>query len=67
MSNWFGTLETGLQHDDYRFRRAVYVHAGMGFGHSHDDSLDLQVFATRIADDRGWRPAGRGLFGAQGQ
>jgi hypothetical protein len=43
--NWFGVLESGLQHDDYRFRRAVYVRTGLGTGHQHADTLDLQVIA----------------------
>lgn len=43
--NWAGILETGLAHDDWRFRRAVYVRTGLGIGHEHGDSLDLQVVA----------------------
>jgi hypothetical protein len=46
--NWFGALETGLQHDDYRFRRAVYVRTGTGYGHDHADSLDLQFVAHGV-------------------
>jgi hypothetical protein len=42
---WAGVLETGLQHDDYRFRRAAYVRVGFGVGHEHADTLDLQVVA----------------------
>ncbi|NLC57689.1 MAG: hypothetical protein GX774_12690 [Armatimonadetes bacterium] len=45
VSNWFGVLETGLEHDDYRFRRAAYVRTGIGMGHQHADTLDLQVVA----------------------
>jgi hypothetical protein len=45
LPNWCGILETGLSHDDFRFRRAVYVRAGLGHGHSHMDALDLQVVA----------------------
>lgn len=42
---WAGILETGLEHDDYRFRRAAYVRVGYGVGHQHQDALDLQVVA----------------------
>lgn len=43
--NWFTVLETGPQHDDYRFRRAVYLRTGLGSGHAHADTLDLQIAA----------------------
>lgn len=43
--NWAGILESGQQHDDWRFHRAVYVRTGLGMGHQHSDSLDLQVVA----------------------
>lgn len=42
---WAGILETGLQHDDYRFRRSTFVRVGHGYGHHHNDTLDLQVVA----------------------
>lgn len=42
---WAGILEAGLEHDDYRFRRAAYVRVGYGVGHEHQDALDLQVVA----------------------
>lgn len=45
VSNWAGILETGQQHDDYRFHRSTYVRTGIGYGHQHCDALDLQVFA----------------------
>lgn len=45
LANWFGALETGLRHDDPRFRRAAYVRAGVGYGHAHADTLDLQIVA----------------------
>ena len=45
VANWFVGLETGHQHDDYRFRRTAYMRVGMGIGHQHADSLDLQVVA----------------------
>ena len=45
LANWAGILETGLEHDDYRFRRAAYLRLGMGTGHEHADAMDLQVVA----------------------
>jgi hypothetical protein len=48
VDNWFGALETGLAHDDYRFRRAAYVRAGLGSGHAHADTLDLQFVAHGV-------------------
>jgi hypothetical protein len=49
IANWAGVLESGLKHDDFRFRRAVYVRAGLGSGHSHADTLDLQFFAHGLS------------------
>lgn len=43
MPMWAGVLETGVKHDDRRFRAAAYVRLGFGVGHAHNDSLDLQV------------------------
>jgi len=48
LANWFGVLETGLEHDDFRFRRAVGVRVGFGTGHHHDDPLDLQIWAHGV-------------------
>ncbi len=45
LPNWAGILETGHEHDDPRFRRAAYLRTGLGYGHHHDDSLDLQFVA----------------------
>ncbi len=45
LANWAGILETGLEHDDYRFRRAAYLRLGLGSGHEHADAMDLQVVA----------------------
>jgi len=45
IENWCGVLESGLAHDDYRFRRAAYVRVGLGIGHEHQDTLDLHVVA----------------------
>ena len=43
--NWFGLLESGVRSDDPRFRRAVMLRVGQGYGHQHNDTLDLQVYA----------------------
>jgi len=58
LAAWAGILESGTQHDDYRFRRAVTVRVGVGWGHSHRDTLDLQVFALgcQMTPDGGQRP-----------
>ncbi|MDA0839890.1 MAG: hypothetical protein O3B01_17370 [Planctomycetota bacterium] len=58
LPQWAGFLETGLQHDDPRFRRAAYVRIGYGYGHHHNDGLDLQVSAHGIpmTIDGGQRP-----------
>jgi len=58
MPMWAGVLETGHQHDDYRFRRAAYLRLGFGMGHHHYDSLDLQVVAHGLpmTIDGGQRP-----------
>ena len=45
LPTWAGILEAGLEHDDYRFRRAARVRVGYGVGHEHQDALDLQVVA----------------------
>jgi hypothetical protein len=42
---WAGVLESGLEHDDPRLRRAAYLRVGQGWGHEHFDTLDLQVVA----------------------
>ena len=58
LSAWAGILEGGTQHDDYRFRRAATVRVGLGWGHSHRDTLDLQVFGLgcQMSPDGGQRP-----------
>jgi len=55
---WAGILESGTQYDDFRFRRAATVRVGVGWGHSHRDTLDLQVFALgcQMTPDGGQRP-----------
>jgi hypothetical protein len=45
LPQWASILESGTQHDDFRFRRAAYLRVGQGWGHHHDDTLDLQVVA----------------------
>ncbi|NQT87270.1 hypothetical protein HQ560_10930 [bacterium] len=56
--NWAGILEAGHQHDDYRFRRALYLRTGAGTGHHHNDALDLQLVAHGVpmTVDGGQRP-----------
>jgi len=58
VDNWAVVLETGLEHDDFRFRRAAYIRTGWGIGHHHDDTLDLQVSAHGLpmTIDGGQRP-----------
>lgn len=58
LSAWAGILEGGTQYDDYRFRRAATVRVGVGWGHSHRDTLDLQLFALgcQMSPDGGQRP-----------
>lgn len=45
LPSWAGILESGTQHDDFRFRRAAYLRVGQGWGHHHNDTLDLQIVA----------------------
>jgi len=58
LPNWAAVLETGHQHDDPRFRRAAYIRTGTGYGHQHEDSLDLQIVAHGLpmTIDGGQRP-----------
>lgn len=58
MPMWAGVLESGLEHDDPRFRRAAYVRVGFGIGHQHADTMDLQVVAQGCPAtiDGGQRP-----------
>lgn len=58
LSAWGGILEGGTDSDDFRFRRAATVRVGLGWGHSHRDTLDLQVFALgcQMSPDGGQRP-----------
>jgi hypothetical protein len=58
LSDWFGVLESGTESDDFRFRRAAGLRVGIGYGHHHDDALDLQIWAQGVplAADAGQRP-----------
>lgn len=55
---WAGILEAGTDQDDDRFRLAVTVRTGVGWGHSHRDTLDLQITAMgcQMTPDGGGRP-----------
>ncbi len=56
--NWFGALESGLEHNDPALRRCAYVRTGAGIGHHHADSLDLQyvMLGLPMTVDGGQRP-----------
>lgn len=58
LPNWATILETGQQHTDPRFRRGVAIRTGLSVGHSHEDSMDLQVAAhgLTLVQDAGQRP-----------
>ena len=58
LPQWAAILESGRQHDDYRFRRALSLRNGMGWGHHHNDGLDLQLYmhGTMMTCDGGQRP-----------
>lgn len=59
LPNWAGILESGDDIDDYRFKRTAYLRVGTGHGHSHYDTLDLQImgFGTCLLNDLGYRGA----------
>jgi len=59
LSNWSGYLRLGAPHDDWRFQRAAAVRVGTGWGHAHQDTLDLRLFAfgLTMASDFNQRPA----------
>ena len=58
LSAWGGILETGREFDDFHQRRAVGVRVGTGYGHAHNDPLDLQIWAQGVpmSGDGGGRP-----------
>jgi len=61
LSSWGGILESGVEHYDFRFRRAALVRVGYGWGHEHDDTLDLILWCHGLihAADGGERPEKR--------
>ena len=63
LSDWAAILEAGVEHTDFRFRRAAMVRVGYGFGHQHDDVLDLILWAHGVihASVGGERPEQRKL------
>ncbi len=54
LSNWFGVLETGQEQEDFRNRRAAGLRVGNGMGHSHNDPLDLQIWALGVPLSGDW-------------
>ncbi len=48
LSAWAGILETGRENADFRLRRAVGIRVGAGYGHAHNDPLDLQIWARGV-------------------
>jgi hypothetical protein len=58
LPNWGAILEAGVEHDDVRFRRSAMVRLGMGWGHHHNDVMDLQIHAHGypMTLDGGQRP-----------
>jgi hypothetical protein len=55
-----GILESGIEKDDYRLKRAVVLRVGTGVGHSHSDALDINFYSLglRMANDFGQRNEG---------
>src|SRR5690606_13910074 len=53
-------LEDGQGEDDPRLKRAVAIRTGIGRGHAHQDTLNLEMLAhaTRLAPDLGGRHEG---------
>jgi hypothetical protein len=48
LSAWGGILESGREQADFRLRRAMALRVGTGYGHEHDDSFDLQLWARGV-------------------
>jgi hypothetical protein len=63
LSDWAAILEAGVQHTDFRFRRAAMVRVGYGWGHQHNDVLDLILWCHGVihAAVGGERPEDRAL------
>jgi len=57
MANWAGILEHGTGAQDFRFLTSVQMRIGTGYGHAHDDTLDLLLNAhgVRMLNDLCWR------------
>jgi len=55
---WAAILEGGHRSGDERYRHAAYLRMGFGFGHHHNDTMDLQVVAhgQPMTVDGGQRP-----------
>jgi len=53
-------MEEGADNPDYRQKRTVTIRTGVGSGHAHPDSLDLQFWAhgLRVLSDLGGRLMG---------
>lgn len=58
LPNWFGALEAGTENDDYRFRSCAYLRIGQGYGHAHQDTLDMGIYAKGLpmTTEGGQRP-----------
>ena len=48
LSCWGGILETGREFPDFRQRRAIGIRVGAGYGHAHNDPLDLQIWSQGV-------------------
>jgi hypothetical protein len=58
LTNWGGFLESGVEFDDDRYRRSLMIRVGQGWGHHHNDAMDLQLHALGypMTIDGGQRP-----------
>jgi len=63
LANWGALLEGGVQHTDFRYRRAAQIRVGWGWGHQHNDPLDLILWCHGVihAAVGGERPEQRQL------
>ena len=54
-------LDAGQDEANPLAKRAVSIHTGIGRGHAHQDTLNIEIFAhgCRLAPDLGGRHAGR--------
>ena len=63
LSDWGGILESGREFSGFHQRRAIGVRVGAGYGHQHNDPLDLQIWAQGVpmcGDGGGRADAGYG-------